>query len=257
MPILGIWDGHDAGAALVDESQGRIVCAANEERFTRRKLEVGFPFRAIESCLAEAGLPPNGIEDVAMDRAINGVEEPVYNYGKLVGTRIRYNDRLLMFMLRNRAPGRFAGGGQARGLSAMDKVQREKLKQQWREEWEEEEARKNAETQGEVADFVDQISDMHVTWWSHLSPRTRAAYREFRRLEKADFGWDRRDDTSEEDIAAAEAGWPHPRCTARGTQCLDCGTSARCAAVTSDLFSICYMLASLLLRGARGCALSA
>jgi len=145
------------------------------------------------------------IEDVAMDRAINGVEEPVYNYGKLVGTRIRYNDRLLMFMLRNRAPGRFAGGGQARGLSAMDKTQLEKLRRQWHEEWEEEQAHKHAETEGEVADFVDQISDMHVTWWSHLSPRTRAAYREFRRLEKADFGWDRRDDTSEEDIAAAEA----------------------------------------------------
>jgi len=47
------------------------------------------------------------IEDVAMDRALNGVEVPVYSYGKLVGTRRIYNDRLLMFMLRNRAPKRF------------------------------------------------------------------------------------------------------------------------------------------------------
>ena len=49
--ILGIWDGHDAGACLVDPEAGRILCAVNEERLTRRKLEVGFPTRAIETCL--------------------------------------------------------------------------------------------------------------------------------------------------------------------------------------------------------------
>ncbi len=65
MPILGIWDGHDAGAAVVDES-GRIVCAANEERFTRRKLEVGFPQKAIEACLGEAGLEPKDVGEVAI-----------------------------------------------------------------------------------------------------------------------------------------------------------------------------------------------
>jgi len=66
LPILGIWDGHDAGAAIVDESEGRIVCAANEERFTRRKLEVGFPKGAIEACLEEAGLEAKDVEDVAV-----------------------------------------------------------------------------------------------------------------------------------------------------------------------------------------------
>ncbi len=66
MPILGIWDGHDAGAALVDESEGRIVCAANEERFTRRKLEVGFPVGSIKACLSEAGLDARDVQDVAV-----------------------------------------------------------------------------------------------------------------------------------------------------------------------------------------------
>jgi carbamoyltransferase len=66
VPILGLWDGHDAGAALVDEVEGRIVCAANEERFTRRKLEVGFPIHAIERCLAEAGLSAKDVRDVAI-----------------------------------------------------------------------------------------------------------------------------------------------------------------------------------------------
>ena len=39
--ILGIWDGHDSGAALLQD--GRLRFAVNEERLTRRKLEVRFP----------------------------------------------------------------------------------------------------------------------------------------------------------------------------------------------------------------------
>jgi carbamoyltransferase len=66
LPVLGIWDGHDAGAAIVDESEGRILCAANEERFTRRKLEVGFPRGAIEACLSEARLEPKQVDEVAI-----------------------------------------------------------------------------------------------------------------------------------------------------------------------------------------------
>jgi carbamoyltransferase len=45
---------HDSAAALVDN--GRIVAAAQEERFTRRKHDSGFPKSAIQYCLAEAGL---------------------------------------------------------------------------------------------------------------------------------------------------------------------------------------------------------
>jgi carbamoyltransferase len=66
MPILGLWDGHDAGAALVDEGEPRILSASNEERFTRRKLEVGFPARAIEACLADGGLGSSDVADVAI-----------------------------------------------------------------------------------------------------------------------------------------------------------------------------------------------
>lgn len=51
-----------------------------------------------------------------MDRALNGVEVPVYAYGKIIGTRRVYNDRLLMFMLRNRAPKRFAAGGAPKSM---------------------------------------------------------------------------------------------------------------------------------------------
>ncbi len=41
MNVLGIWDGHDSGAALLQD--GRLRFAVNEERLTRRKLEVRFP----------------------------------------------------------------------------------------------------------------------------------------------------------------------------------------------------------------------
>ena len=44
---------HDSAAALVVD--GEIVAAAQEERFTRKKHDEGFPTKAIEYCLREAG----------------------------------------------------------------------------------------------------------------------------------------------------------------------------------------------------------
>lgn len=63
MNILGIWDGHDSGAALLQDGQLRF--AVNEERLSRRKLEVCFPSRSIAACLALAGLPPAQVHLVA------------------------------------------------------------------------------------------------------------------------------------------------------------------------------------------------
>ena len=64
MNVLGIWDGHDSGAALLQE--GRVRFAVNEERLTRRKLEVRFPTRSIDACLAHVGLDPHQIDIVAI-----------------------------------------------------------------------------------------------------------------------------------------------------------------------------------------------
>ena len=58
--VLGIWDGHDAGAALIH--RGNVVFAVNEERLSRRKLEVGFPVLSIKSSLAYAGIGPRSGE---------------------------------------------------------------------------------------------------------------------------------------------------------------------------------------------------
>lgn len=64
MNVLGIWDGHDSGAALIQGD--RILFAANEERFSRNKLEVAFPHLSIQEALKFAGLTPDDIACVAV-----------------------------------------------------------------------------------------------------------------------------------------------------------------------------------------------
>lgn len=64
MHILGIWDGHDCGAAIVEGNE--IKVAVNEERFTKRKLEVGFPQYSIKCCLDFLGLKPTDISHIAI-----------------------------------------------------------------------------------------------------------------------------------------------------------------------------------------------
>ena len=98
----------------------------------RRHPEAGEFRKAWEAALA---LGVQRIEDVAMDRALNGVEVPVYHFGEVVGWRTVYNDYLLMFLLRNRAPKRF-GADNARGMSAVDQAMLRRLKKQWFAEWE-------------------------------------------------------------------------------------------------------------------------
>src|SRR5580700_781312 len=50
MHVLGISAFyHDSAAALV--ADGRIVAAAQEERFTRKKNDAGFPRHALQYCL--------------------------------------------------------------------------------------------------------------------------------------------------------------------------------------------------------------
>ena len=64
MNILGISAFyHDSAAAVL--SDGELVAAAQEERFSRRKHDPAFPKQAIEACLAQAGLTPRDIGMVA------------------------------------------------------------------------------------------------------------------------------------------------------------------------------------------------
>ena len=86
MNILGIWDGHDSGAALLQD--GRLLFAVNEERLTRRKLEIVFPARSIAACLTHAQIAPQQIHLVAattcdpaktLGRVWPGSKERYYN----------------------------------------------------------------------------------------------------------------------------------------------------------------------------------
>ena len=63
MKVLGVWDGHDAGAAVL--ADGRILAAINEERLSRRKLDVGFPARSIRACLELAKMAAQDLDVVA------------------------------------------------------------------------------------------------------------------------------------------------------------------------------------------------
>ena len=58
MNILGISSFyHDAAACLMRD--GRVVAAASEERFTRKKHDHGFPQHAIDYCLKDPGCSPS------------------------------------------------------------------------------------------------------------------------------------------------------------------------------------------------------
>src|SRR5262249_51639889 len=63
MKILGLsCFYHDAAAALVDD--GRLVAAAEEERFSRKKHDFDFPAGAIEYCLEAGGIRAEELDHV-------------------------------------------------------------------------------------------------------------------------------------------------------------------------------------------------
>ncbi|MDG2004113.1 MAG: hypothetical protein P8J20_12360 [Novosphingobium sp.] len=96
------------------------------------------------------------LEDVAMERALLGVEVPVYSYGKLVGSRRVYNDKLLMFLLRNRAPRRFASDS-IQNADAATRSQLKRLKADWLAEWEAEQEANNVSPQEVTASIVRKV----------------------------------------------------------------------------------------------------
>jgi carbamoyltransferase len=63
MMILGVHDGHDAGAVLID---GEKIFAVNEERLNRVKKYRGFPELSIRKVLEMAGANPEDVEIIAV-----------------------------------------------------------------------------------------------------------------------------------------------------------------------------------------------
>jgi len=73
---------HDSAAALVKD--GRIVAAAQEERFTRKKHDASFPISAVRYCFKEAGITINDIAYVAF------YDKPFIKFERLLETYIAY-----------------------------------------------------------------------------------------------------------------------------------------------------------------------
>ena len=73
---------HDSAAALVQD--GRIVAAAQEERFTRKKHDQGFPANALRYCLEEGGLKPEEIDHVAF------YDKPFLKFERLLETYLAF-----------------------------------------------------------------------------------------------------------------------------------------------------------------------
>lgn len=67
MYILGI-NAYHSGASACLIQDGRLIAAAEEERFKRIKYWAGFPTEAIRYCLAEAGITPYDLDHVGISR---------------------------------------------------------------------------------------------------------------------------------------------------------------------------------------------
>lgn len=76
---------HDSAACLVID--GEIVAAAQEERFTRKKHDPGFPANACRYCLAEAELKPSDLTLVGF------YEKPLTKFDRLLDTYLDYAPR--------------------------------------------------------------------------------------------------------------------------------------------------------------------
>ncbi|MDB5724758.1 MAG: hypothetical protein JWQ16_1512 [Novosphingobium sp.] len=131
------------------------------------------------------------IEDVAMDRALHGHEQPVYSYGKLVGSRTVFNDRLLMFMLRNRAPERFGAGlnrgAGAKGNNAIDEMKLARLKKQWQKEYAAQIATKSLKRSEDVIETINaKLERMRESWLAEMSPRVRTLYEAYQDAERTE-----------------------------------------------------------------------
>lgn len=86
MHILGVSAFyHDSAAVMVRD--GQIIAAAQEERFTRRRHDAGFPAHAIHYCLAAAALKPEQVDRVVF------YEKPFLKFERLLETYLAFAPR--------------------------------------------------------------------------------------------------------------------------------------------------------------------
>jgi carbamoyltransferase len=76
---------HDSAAALIED--GRIVAAAQEERFSRKKHDSRFPVHAIGYCLAESGIRLGDVDHVVF------YDKPFLKFERLLETYLAFAPR--------------------------------------------------------------------------------------------------------------------------------------------------------------------
>src|SRR5262245_16613487 len=86
MRVLGISAFyHDSPAALI--ADGRIVAAAHEERFTRKKFDANYPRHAVEYCLKAGGVTLADVDYVAF------YDKPFLKFERLLETYLTFSPR--------------------------------------------------------------------------------------------------------------------------------------------------------------------
>src|SRR6185369_9271345 len=76
---------HDSAAALVVD--GKIVAAAQEERFSRKRHDAGFPRQAIDYCLREGRLAASELDHVVF------YDKPFLKFERLIETYVAFAPR--------------------------------------------------------------------------------------------------------------------------------------------------------------------
>jgi len=133
----------------------RAVRRSEVGAYQLRRHPEGAEFAAAWEVALDLGV--RRIEDAALHRALNGVEVPVLSAGKQFGTRRIYNERLVMFILRNRRPEKYAENG-ARGLSAIDRMRLKRLKEEWRREWHDERRAHEPDIESVRAEILSRVA---------------------------------------------------------------------------------------------------
>ncbi len=92
MKILGISAYyHDSAAAYIED--GVIIAAAQEERFTRKKHDPGFPSHSVQYCLSESGVQLSDLD------AIVFYDKPLLKMERLLETYYAFSPKGLLSFL--------------------------------------------------------------------------------------------------------------------------------------------------------------
>jgi hypothetical protein len=168
--------------ALAETGSVRAACAmvnrSDHGAYMLRRHPEAEEFRHAWDAALDIGL--RRIEDVAMDRALNGVDVPIIYHGEERGTRKVYNDRLLMFMLRNRAPERFGGGLREGGGGAIDRMKLARHEKQWRKDYDAElMAKARLQSEQVLHGLNTKLERMRDNFLTDMTPHVRALYQAY------------------------------------------------------------------------------